>query len=68
MVVSEGTPTEDTEKYQEKIKLLAKKLREQLNRTALLEDAILKYVSEADRSGTMNPSNLKILRDVVTRK
>lgn len=67
MVVSEGTP-EGTEKYQEKIKLLAKKLRESLNRSEKLEDAILKYVSEADRTGTVNPKNLKILRDVVTRK
>lgn len=67
-MVAIPTDSEATEKYQEKIKLLAKKLRESLNRSESLEDAILKYVAEADRSGTMNPSNLKILREAVTRK
>jgi hypothetical protein len=65
-VVAEGTPS-STEKYQEKIELLARELRKSINRAEKLEDAILKYVSEADRTGTMNPKNLKILRDVVTR-
>lgn len=65
--VSEGI-TKATEKYQEKIELLARELRKSMNRAEKLEDAILKYVSEADRTGTMNPKNLKILREAVTRK
>lgn len=66
-MVAEGTP-ESTEKYQEKIELLARELRKALNRAEKLEDAILAYTSEADRTGTMNPKNLKILREAVTRK
>lgn len=67
VVQAEGTP-EGTEKYQEKIELLAKQLRKSMNRAIALEDAILQYVSEADRTGTMNPKNLKILREAVHRK
>lgn len=61
--------TEDTErsttKYQEQIKLLAKNLKAANARTARLEDAIIEYVGKADRSGTMNPANLRILREAV---
>lgn len=71
--VPEGI-TKDTEKYQdlrhavEKIELLARELRKSMNRAEKLEDAILKYVSEADRAGTMNPKNLKILHEAVIRR
>ena len=68
MVERASSTTEATEKYQEKIELLARELRKSMNRAEKLEDAILKYVSEANRSGTMNPKNLKILREAVTRK
>lgn len=59
--------TEGTEKYQAKIELLSRELRKALNRAEKLEDAILLYVAEADRTGTMNPKNLNILRDTITR-
>ena len=57
----------DTEKYQRQVELLAKELRRSIKRAEALEDAILAYLSEAQRTGTMNPKNLTILRDSVTR-
>jgi hypothetical protein len=65
---SEGT-TEYSEaaKLREQNAMLAKLLKTQIGRTEKLEDAIVKYVADADRLGTMNPKNLKTLRDVVTR-
>lgn len=58
----------DTEKYQRQVELLAKELRKALKRAESLEDTVLRYLSEADRSGTVTPQNLRILRDAVTRK
>lgn len=58
----------ESEKYQQQVELLAKELRKNLKRAEALEDAILSYLSEAQRTGTMNPKNLTILRDAVTRQ
>lgn len=73
MVVVTEESSESTKEYSEAAKLreqnatLAKQLRLQIARTERLEDAIVKYVADADRLGTMNPKNLKTLRDVVTK-
>lgn len=58
----------ENEKLKEHLRLASKKLRESVTRTHKLEDAILAYLNQADKTGTMNPKNLRILREAVTRE